>query len=164
MSGSDLEQLFEHELEDIYFAEHELVDALEELAEQVDDEEAERALLDHRDTTEEQANRIEEVFDMISEPPDEEECEAIEGILEEQRHFAEDDPGQEVLDLVNLTTAQKAEHYEIAAYGNLAVLADRLDMEEAGDVLHRNLEEEKEFLQELKDLTEEYESERLSAQ
>lgn len=70
--ASNLEQLFEHELEDIYFAEHELVDALEGLADQVEDEEIKQTLLDHRNQTEDHVDRIEEAFNMIK--PSEEEA------------------------------------------------------------------------------------------
>jgi ferritin-like metal-binding protein YciE len=51
-------------------------------------------------------------------------------------------PDQDVQDLHNLVAAQKTEHYEIAAYGNLAVIADRLGEGEIGDLLHETLEEE----------------------
>jgi len=71
------------------------------------------------------------------------------GLLNEHKDFVDEDPAQEVLDLHNLVAAQKTEHYEIAAYGNMALLADRLGMEEAGDILHETLEEEQEALDKL---------------
>ncbi len=104
------------------------------------------------------------MFDRLSEPAEEEECEAIQGIITEQEHFAEEeDPDQAVLDVFNLTSAQKVEHYEIAAYGSLAMLADRLGMEEAGDILHENLEEEQATLEKLKDLAGEYDYQQITA-
>lgn len=165
MTVNTLEELFEHELEDVYFAEHELLDALEELANQVEHDDIKQALLDHREETRGHIDRLEEVFDMIGEPPEKEECEAIEGIVKEHDEFVDDeDPDQSVLDVFNLTSAQKTEHYEIAAYGNLALLADRLDMDEAGDILHENLEEEEAALEKLSKLTEEYDYGQLAAQ
>lgn len=56
----------------------------------------------------------------------------------------------------NLVAAQKTEHYEIAVYGNLALIADRLGLDEAGDLLHQSLEEEKAALDRLASLTEEF--------
>ena len=165
MAIPNLEELFEHELEDIYYAEHELLDALEELADQVEHDDIKQALLDHREETQGHVDRLEQVFDMIGEPPEEEECEAIQGIIKEHDEFVEEeDPAQQVLDVFNLTSAQKTEHYEIAAYGNLAVLADRLGMDEAGDLLHQNLEEEEAALEKLAKLTEDYDYEQLTAQ
>lgn len=156
-----LNELFEHELEDIYYAEHELLDVLEELAEQTDDEEISQAFRDHREETQQHVERVEQVFDMIGEPPEEEECEGIQGLVREHDQFLDQDPDQKMLDVFNLTAAQKTEHYEIAAYGNLALIADRLGMDEAGDILHENLEEEEATLEKLKDLTDNYDYEQL---
>lgn len=159
MAVNSLRQLFEHELEDIYYAEHELLDVLEELADQTDDDEVAQAFREHREETQGHVERLEEVFDMIGEPPEKEECEGIQGLVEEHESFLDEDPDQAVLDVHNLGAAQKTEHYEISAYGNLALQADRLGMDEAGDVLHQNLEEEEETLQKLKDLTDEFDFE-----
>ena len=163
MSVDNLEKLFEHELEDIYFAEHELLDALEELANQVEHDDIKQALQEHREETQGHIDRLEEVFEMIGEPPEQEECEGIKGLIKEHDEFVEQDPDQQVLDVFNLTAAQKTEHYEIAAYGNLALLADRLGMDEAGDILHQNLEEEEAALEKLSKLTEEYDYGQIAA-
>ena len=163
MGATNLEELFEHELEDIYYAEHAILDALEELADQVERDDIKQAFLEHREETEQHIDRLEQVFEMIGEPPEEEECEGIQGLITEQEEFAAEDPDGEVLDVFNLTSAQKVEHYEIAAYGNLAMLADRLGMDEAGDILHENLESEEETLEELKGLTENYDYEEIIA-
>ncbi|WP_225741328.1 DUF892 family protein [Halorussus halophilus] len=141
-----------------------MLDALEELESQVEHEEIKQAFRDHREETQGHIDRLESVFDRLSEPAEEEECEAIQGIITEQEHFAEEeDPDQAVLDVFNLTSAQKVEHYEIAAYGSLAMLADRLGMEEAGDILHENLEEEQATLEKLKDLAGEYDYQQITA-
>lgn len=154
MSVTTLEELFEHELEDIYYAEHELLDVLDELANESQRTEITDALEEHRRVTEGHIDRVERVFNMIGEPPEEEKCEGIQGLVREHESFLQKDPSAEMLDLYNLTAAQKTEHYEIAAYGNLALLADRLGMEDAADLLHDNLEEEEEALETLKRLTE----------
>ena len=164
MSVSNLQALFEHELEDIYFAEHKLLDVLEQLEEQTEDEEISRAFREHREETQGHVERVEQVFEMIGEPPEEEECEGIEGLIKEHDEFVGMDPDQKILDLFNLGAAQKTEHYEISAYGNLALIADRLGMDEAGDILHENLEEEKAALERLKDLTDDFEFEQVVAQ
>jgi ferritin-like metal-binding protein YciE len=161
MTVDTLEELFEHELEDIYFAENKLLEVLDELAEQTEDEEIESAFREHREETEEHIDRVEQVFDMIGEPPEEEECEGIEGLVKEHDEFMNQDSSQGVIDVFNLTAAQKTEHYEIAAYGNLALLADRLGMDEAGDILHENLEEEEKALDKLATLTDDYDYDQL---
>jgi ferritin-like metal-binding protein YciE len=149
MTVSNLRELLVHDLEDAYYAEQELLDALDELAEQTEDKEIASAFREHREETEEHVDRLEQVFDMFDVEPETEKCEGIEGLLKEHQGFVDEDPDQAILDLHNLVAAQKTEHYEIAAYGNMALLADRLGMEEAGDILHETLEEEQEALDKL---------------
>jgi ferritin-like metal-binding protein YciE len=156
MTVSDLRELFVHDLEDIYYAEGELLDALSELADATEEEEIATAFREHREETEGHVDRLERVFDMLGQEPETEECEGIEGLIEEHREFVDMDPEGTVLDVHNLVAAQKTEHYEIAAYGNLALIADRLGMEEAGDLLHENLEEEEAALSKLASLTEDF--------
>ncbi|QLH76488.1 DUF892 family protein [Halosimplex rubrum] len=163
MSVTSAKELFTHELEDIYYAEHELLDVLDQLADQTSEEEIARAFEEHREETEGQIDRLERVFEMLGQEPEEEECEGIQGLIEEHEELLDMDPDADVLDVHNLTAAQKTEHYEIAAYGNLALLADRLGMGEAGDVLHENLEEEEAALEKLKGLTSEYDYEPIVA-
>lgn len=156
MTMSTLRDLFVHDLEDMYYAENQLLDALEELADQTETEEIARAFSEHREETQGHVDRLDQVFDMLDVEPEEEECEGIEGLITEHEEFVGEDPAQEVLDVHNLVAAQKTEHYEIAAYGNLALVADRLGMEEAGDILHETLEEEEETLDTLASLTEDF--------
>ncbi|QLG27858.1 DUF892 family protein [Halorarum halophilum] len=162
MTASNLRELFVHDLEDIYFAENELLDALEELADQTENEQIADAFREHREETQGHIDRVEQVFEMLDKEPEREECEGIEGLISEHEDFVEGDPDQEILDLHNVVAGQKTEHYEIAAYGNLALIADRLGMDEAGDLLHENLEEEEEALDELSSLVEDYDFEQFN--
>ncbi|MBV0924878.1 ferritin-like domain-containing protein [Halomicroarcula limicola] len=163
MAPSDLHDLFMHNLEDIYYAENELLDALDELESQTENEEIASAFSEHREETQGHIDRLEEAFDVLGKEPEREECEGIEGLIEEHEEFADEDPTQDVLDVHNLIAAQKTEHYEIAAYGTLAMLADRLGEDEVGDLLHENLEEEKDALDELSSLAEEFDYGQIAA-
>lgn len=156
MTVTSLRELFVHDLEDVYYAENELLDALEELADQTEHEEIAQAFQEHREETQGHIDRLDQVFEMLDREPEQEECEGIEGLIKEHEDFIDEDPDQEVLNVHNLVAAQKTEHYEIAAYGNLALIADRLGMDEAGDLLHQNLEEEEEALDKLASLTEDF--------
>ena len=162
MSVSSLRDLFVHDLEDVYYAENELLDVLSELAEQTEDEEIAQAFRDHREETEGHVDRLDQVFEKLGQEPEHEECEGIEGLITEHEEFLEVDSDQDVLDLHNLVAAQKTEHYEIAAYGNLAVIADRLGEGEVGDLLHETLEEEKAALDKVATLTEEFDVQRVT--
>ncbi|GAB3671330.1 ferritin-like domain-containing protein [Halopiger thermotolerans] len=164
MSMDTIQDLFEHGLEDIYHAEHQLLDALEDLEENTEHEEIANAFAEHREETQGQIDRLEEVFETFGEPPEKEECEGVEGLIEEYEEFTSMDPSQEVMDYHNMAAAEKTEHYEIAAYGNLIPLADQLGMDEAADLLEQNLREEQEALEKLKELTEQYEMDAIPAE
>ena len=164
MSMETIQELFEHNLEDIYHAEHQLLDALDELEEHTDYDEIAQAFSEHREETHGHIDRLEEVFEMFGEPPEKEECEGIEGLIEEHEEFTSMDPSQEVMDYHNMAAAEKTEHYEIAAYGNLIPLADQLGMDEAADLLEQNLREEQDALDELKELTETFEMDAIPAE
>ncbi|SER29527.1 DUF892 family protein [Natrinema salaciae] len=164
MSLDTIQDLFEHGLEDIYHAEHQLLDALEELERNTERDEISQAFSDHREETQGQIDWLEAVFDEFGEPPEKEECEGIEGLLEEYEEFASMEPSQAVMDYHNMAAAEKTEHYEIAAYGNLIPLADQLGMDKAADLLEENLREEQEALEELIELTEEFEMDAIPAE
>jgi ferritin-like metal-binding protein YciE len=156
MTVSDLRELFVHDLEDIYYAEGELLDALSELADATEEEEIATAFREHREETEGHVDRLERVFDMLGQEPETEECEGIECLIEEHLEFVDMDPEGTVLDVHTRVAAPKTDPSEIAASGNRALIADRLGMEEAGDLLHENLEEEEAALSKLASLTEDF--------
>lgn len=163
MSTNGSNKLFTNELKDIYDAEQRIEQALSELAGEVEHEEIRRAFEEHREQTRGHIDRLEQVFEIVGVSPEREECKTIQGLIDEHGQFAGENPGQEELALYDLVAGQKVEHYEIATYGSLAKLADELGMDEAGDLLHENLEEEKETLEKLTRLTENYDFESLQA-
>ena len=164
MSAPSQNQLFVSELNDMYDAEQRIVEALGELASEVEDEDIQNALEEHREQTRTHVDRLEQVFDSIGVEPGDEECEATKGLVQEHENFSGMNPEQAELELFDLTAAQKTEHYEIASYGNLAKMADQLGMEEEGDLLHKTLEEEEQTLETLVELTENFDYGRLQSQ
>ncbi len=112
------EQLLVHGLQKMYHAEQELDDALWTLAEQTEDETAKEAFSEHREETREHVERLEQVFEEIGADAQTREETVVRARIDEHESFAQDNEG-EVLDRYNLAVAQKTEHYEIAAYGNL---------------------------------------------
>ena len=164
MSQSPMNHLFENELKDIYDAEQRIDKALGEMADEVENEEIRQALTDHREETEGQIDRLERVFEIVGKSPETEECKGTKGMIQEHDRFAKQNPDQAELGVFDLVAGQKVEHYEIASYGNLANLADELGMDEAGDLLHQNLEEEEEFLKRLTALADDYDYSKLEAQ
>ncbi|MBA3648408.1 MAG: ferritin-like domain-containing protein [Chitinophagales bacterium] len=149
------EELFYNELRDIYWAENALVRALENLADKAESEELVNALEDHIDVTEDQLDRLEEVFDIIGEPVSGKKCQAMAGLIKEGKELTEDLEEGPVRDAAIIAACQKVEHYEIATYGTLRTYASILGYEEAEDLLQETLDEEKEADELLSELSDE---------
>lgn len=164
MSTNSPNKLFESELQDLYSAEQQILNALEEMSDEVENEDLQQAFSQHREQTQQQIDRLEQVFENVGLEPESDECKAIKGLVEEHEEFTEKDPSQAELELFDNVAAQKVEHYEIASYGSLAKLADQLGMDEAGDLLHETLEEEEQTLTELVNLANDYDYDQLQGE
>lgn len=141
------EQLFEHELKDIYYAEQTLTKVLPKLAQESNDEELAKAFKHHLAETKQQIVNLEQVFKNLGKRASGEKCPGIEGIKEEHESFMEEnEPTGEVLDLHLTGAASRAEHYEIAAYTGLVSQAKALGERESAGLLEENLKQEKEAL------------------
>jgi ferritin-like metal-binding protein YciE len=148
-----LQELFVDELKDIYWAEKHLTKALPKMAKAATSEELRAAFEDHLAVTEEQVVRLEEVFGMMEMPARAKKCEAMEGLVKESQSVMEEMPkGTAARDAGLIISAQKVEHYEIAAYGSLVQLAKTIGLQDIADILSVTLEEEKETDQLLTEL------------
>jgi len=138
-----LDELFHSLLQDIYYAEKQLLKALPKLAKKSTNINLQEAFSTHRDETEEHVARLEKVFEIIGKRPRGKMCDAILGIIAEGEEVIEDVRDGAVRDAGILAAAQAAEHYEIARYGTLGEWAKLLGQEEAADLLGKTLGEEK---------------------
>lgn len=143
MAMDTLEKLFVEELRDMYSAEKQLVTALKKMSKAAQSDELKEAFESHRQETEQQVERLERVFATMDMKPRAKKCKGIAGIVEESSEMMEEDGEPEVLDAALIAGAQRAEHYEISAYGTLRTWADRLGNQEASRLLEETLEEEK---------------------
>lgn len=143
MALDSLEKLFIEELRDTYNAEKQLLKALAKLAKSVQDDELRQAFEDHRGETEEHVARLEEIFTSLDLKPRGKKCRGVEGIIEEADEMMAEEGDPAVIDAALIAGAQRAEHYEISAYGTLRAYARRLGNEKAETLLSRTLEEEK---------------------
>ncbi len=151
---TSLHDLFLHELADLYDAEHQILEALPRMVEAVTHKELKKALKDHLHQTEEQVNRLEEVYELLEEEAERQTCDGMKGLLKEGDKMlaAKIDPS--VLDAAIISAAQRVEHYEIAGYGVLIAWARLLEHEEVADLLQETLDEEKDADQLLTDIAE----------
>ena len=148
------EQLFEHELQDMYYAEKTLTKVLPRLAEEASDRELSRAFSSHLKQTEGHVANLEKVFRAIGKTPQATTCPGIEGIKKEHDEFVQSSsPSTDMLDAFLTGAAARAEHYEIAAYTGLVSQARALKEREAVELLQENLQEEKEALKKVETIS-----------
>jgi ferritin-like metal-binding protein YciE len=137
-----LHDAFIDELRDTFDAEKQLIKALPKMAKAATSQELRSAFETHLEETRGQVGRLEQVFAAIDQKPRGKHCDGMEGIIEEGKSVMEefDDPA---LDAGLIASAQRVEHYEIAAYGTLVAWARAMGHDEAADLLQETLDEEK---------------------
>jgi ferritin-like metal-binding protein YciE len=151
-----IEELFEHELKDIYSAEQSLLDALEQMANESSDREIKRGFTQHRKETQGQIKRLDKIYKALGQKPKPGTCPGIEGLIKEKKAFTREKPSDELLEFYNIGAAQKVERYEITAYEGLIDMAEKLGMSEVVDLLEQNLLEEEMTLNRLKAIASEF--------
>lgn len=154
MQSSQLMDLFENELKDIYWAEKALTKALPKMIKNATDQELAEAIENHLEETQEQVEKLEKVFELIEIKPVAKKCEAMAGLLKEGEEIMKDTEKGPQRDAGIISAAQKVEHYEIASYGTLRTFAVTLGLDEAADILEEILEEEKKADETLSEIAE----------
>ncbi|MFN7126241.1 hypothetical protein C0V73_15740 [Rhizobium sp. TH135] len=142
MATKTLEDLFHETLKDIYYAERKILKALPKMARGAQDEKLKAAFLQHKEETEGQVERLQQVFEIIGKRPRAKTCPAIDGIVEEGEEIMEEFKGSPALDAGLLAAAQAVEHYEISRYGTLRAWALQLGYTDAVKLLEETLAEE----------------------
>jgi len=159
MPITTLDELFEHNLKDIYGAEQRLLESLDEMAGEATDREAKKMFQQHKKETQGQIKRLEKVFKTLGMKAEAQPCPGMEGLIKEKKSFSKEKPSEDILGFYNLHAAQKVERYEITAYEGLIEAAQHMGMDEAVDLLQQNLDEEERALDLLKQLASDYEVE-----
>jgi ferritin-like metal-binding protein YciE len=149
-----LNDLFVHQLQDIYYAEKQLVKALPKMADKATAPQLKKGFLDHLKETENHVTRLEQVFKMHGAQVKAVDCPAIDGIIKEANETAGEVADKAVLDAALINAAQAAEHYEITRYGSLIAWAKQLGRNDCASVLQQTLTEEKAADQKLTSLAE----------
>jgi ferritin-like metal-binding protein YciE len=139
-----LDDLFVHTLQDIYYAENQILKALPKMIGKATDRELKEALSEHLEQTRGHIQRLEQVFEMHGAEVKAVNCPAIDGIIKEANEIVGDIGDKSVLDAAIVAAAQAVEHYEITRYGTLATWAKQLGREDCAEILVETLEEEKE--------------------
>ncbi len=138
-----MDDLFLHVLQDIYYAEKQIVKALPDMIEKATSRELSGGFQNHLRETEMHVDRLEQAFELIGESPKGTNCPAIDGIIEETEEIAGNISDKQVLDAALIAAAQAVEHYEITRYGTLISWAEQLGHSAVARLLTTTLNEEK---------------------
>lgn len=149
-----LEDLFEHQLQDLYSAEDQLTEALKKMAKKAKDAKLKKAIEDHLEETKEQKKRLEEICEELEIQPEGETCKAMKGLIKEAEDFMKEAGNDDVLNAGMIAEAQRVEHYEISGYGTAVRYAKELGHEDIAKKLQKTLDEEYNADKTLNDLAE----------
>jgi ferritin-like metal-binding protein YciE len=138
-----MNDLFVHQLEDIYYAENKILTALPKMISQASSPQLKRALESHLEETKGHVRRVEQVFEMHGVKAKSVDCPAIDGIIEEAEDVVGDVDDKNVLDAAIIAAGQAVEHYEMTRYGTLIAWAKSLGRDDCAQVLQQTLSEEK---------------------
>lgn len=137
-----LDDLFLDTLKDIYYAERKILKALPKMARAASSDELKAAFEKHKEETQGQIERLQEVFEILGKRAQGKTCPAIEGIIDEGEEIMEEFKGTPALDAGLISAAQAVEHYEITRYGTLKRWATVLGKDDVAKLLDETLNEE----------------------
>ncbi|MBP0903164.1 ferritin-like domain-containing protein [Mariniflexile gromovii] len=137
-----LEDLFEHQLKDLYSAESQLIEALPKVAKRASDSKLKKAFEDHLEETKEHKKRLEEICETLDISPKGETCKGMKGLLKEVESLMDEADNKEVMDAGLIADAQRVEHYEISGYGTAVRYAKELGHDDIASKLQKTLDEE----------------------
>jgi len=143
MKLDSLETLFAGELADLRSAESQLIKALPKMAKAANSPKLKQAFEGHLEETKAQAERLDEIIQSLDRKVPSKKCKAMEGLIEEGSEVVSADGDPAVIDAALIASAQRVEHYEIAAYGCARTFAELLGLTDAAKLLEESLEEEK---------------------
>jgi ferritin-like metal-binding protein YciE len=152
---SELKELYVDELKDIYSAETQLVKALPKMAKAAVSEELREGFEGHLEQTKGHVRRLELIFTALDEKPTGKHCKGMEGLIKEGGEAAEEGYEDDANDSALIGAAQRVEHYEIAAYGTVRAMAEKLGEGEAAKLLSQTLQEEKDTDMKLSEIADE---------
>jgi ferritin-like metal-binding protein YciE len=138
-----MSDLFLHVLQDIYYAEQQIIKALPRMTEKATNRDLSAAFETHLGETEKQVSRLDQTFELVGQSPKGTKCPAIDGIIEEANDIAGEVDNKKVLDAALAAAGQAVEHYEITRYGTLVAWAEELGHDAVAKLLSTTLKEEK---------------------
>jgi ferritin-like metal-binding protein YciE len=147
-----LSDLLVSELQDLYSAENQLVNALPKMAAAASHVELQAGFTEHLEQTREHVARLERAIELLGASPQGRTCQAMQGLIAEGEELLAEDANPAVRDAALIAAAQRVEHYEIAGYGTARTFAELLSQDEVAEILQETLDEEGETDRRLSEL------------
>jgi ferritin-like metal-binding protein YciE len=154
MPDKGIRELYIDELKDLYNAENQLVKALPKMAKAASSPELRGGFEEHLEQTKGHVERLEQIFEALGESPKGKKCKGMEGLIAEGTEVMAEDYEGNIMDAALIGAAQRVEHYEIAGYGTVRAMAEKLGENEHVSLLTETLDEEKETDEKLTELAE----------
>src|SRR5690606_17243608 len=138
----NLNDLFEHQLKDLYDAESQLIKALPKMKKNAVSDKLKKAFDDHLEETKNHKKRLEKISKELDLDPSSETCKAMQCLSKEAESFLKEDVDEKVMDAGLIAEAQRVEHYEIAGYKTAVRFAEELGLDDVAKELQKSLDEE----------------------
>jgi ferritin-like metal-binding protein YciE len=149
-----LQKLYVEQLRDLFSAENQMLEALPKMIKETKHAELKRKFQEHYQQTEQQVQRLQQIFDQLGESPEGHECQGMKGLIKESEEAMKEFKDSDVLDAALIAAAQRVEHYEMAGYGCARTYAHILGLQDQAQLLQRTLDEEGDTDHRLTDLAE----------
>ncbi len=142
MKLETLRDLLVEQMQDVYDAEHQLIEALPKMSEAATSRQLKQAFETHLRQTKGHATRLEQVFQIVGQKAERKTCKAMQGLIKEGSETIKEKADPDVKDAALIAAAQRVEHYEIAAYGTMRAYARQLGLDQAATLFDETIHEE----------------------
>ncbi|MFO7537764.1 MAG: ferritin-like domain-containing protein [Chloroflexota bacterium] len=144
MKVQNLNDLYVHQLKDLYSAESQLIEALPKMVDAASDKELKEAFQNHLQQTRQHKEKVQSLLQELESNPTSTKCKGMEGLIEEGSEAIKMEGDQAARDAALIAAAQRVEHYEIAGYGTVRSYAQELGYKESANTLEAILKQESE--------------------
>jgi ferritin-like metal-binding protein YciE len=147
MSIDNAQELFVHNLSEIYDAEHQFVEGQQEMAQQASDQDLKSAIEEHIDQTQQHARNLEQVFEQLGQQPQRATNEVAQGLVSSAQQLMQETQDENLRDCAINAAVIKVEHFEMGSYRGLVTAAQQMGQDEIVDLLQQNLQQEEQTAQ-----------------
>jgi len=151
----NIKDLLVEQIRELYRAEHMQLEVLSTMLEQFTEKALKKLVQDHKEATENQTKRLEDIFEKLQVASFGERSQIMQGLIEESDDLVRRSGGPEIRDSILIANLQYVKHFEIAGYGTACTYANELNLHDIADLLHHSMKEEKEMDEDLSEIAKE---------